>query len=171
MKYGQVFRADALAKLTDADLGRLKALGVETVADLRTDFERSLNGPDKVPAGVEVLNVPISDGGMYQKLNEVIASRDPVKQAEALTGGKAEQLLSNAYLKAANDKSKMSLKQAGLMQNPGLLNPLLGVQKQYLDAAFDEVQKQYGSFDRFLRNGLGLDGPTLANLRPQLLTI
>ncbi|WTW95955.1 tyrosine-protein phosphatase [Streptomycetaceae bacterium NBC_01309] len=236
VKYGQVYRSDALTKLTDADVARLQTLGVDTVADLRTDFELNLNGPDKVPAGTEVLRVPVSDGGMYQKLNEVIASKDPVKQAEALGNGKAEQLLidanrsfvndasqraqftevikriangettlfncsagkdrtgwmsaviltalgvdratvtqdyllSNTYLKAANDKTKAGLKYAGLMQNPDLLDPLLGVQKQYLDAAFDEVQKQYGSFDRFLRVGLGLDGMTLAKLRLRLLTV
>ncbi|NUU21801.1 MAG: tyrosine-protein phosphatase [Streptomycetaceae bacterium] len=236
VKYGQVFRSDALAKLTDADLAKLDHMGVETAADLRTDFEVGLNGPDKVPAGTDVLRVPVSDGGMYQKLNEVIASKDPVKQAEALGNGKAEQLLvdanrsfvsdpaqraqfaqvvrriangetllyncsagkdrtgwmsaivltavgvdratvtqdyllSNTYLKASNDRTKAGLKAAGLMQNPDLLDPLLGVQKQYLDAAFDEVAKQYGSFDRFLRDGLGLDGATLAKLRLRMLTV
>lgn len=236
VKYGQVFRADALAKLTEADVARLRGMGVEKVADLRTDFEVNLNGPDKVPAGAELVRVPVSDGGMYQKLNEVIGSKDPVYQAEALGNGKAEQLLvdanrsfvadpaqraqfasvirgiaagettlyncssgkdrtgwmtaivltalgvdretvtrdyllTNTFLKAANDRTKMGLKYAGLMQNPDLLDPLLGVQKQYLDAAFDEVAKQYGSFDRFLRVGLGLDAVTLAKLKLRLLTV
>jgi protein-tyrosine phosphatase len=236
VKFGQVYRSDALMKLTDADLGKLKNAGVDKIADLRTDFEVGLNGADKVPAGVDLLRLPISDGGMYQKLNEVIGSHDPVLQEEALTGGKAEKLLidanrsfvndaaqraqfaavikqiangetvlynctsgkdrtgwmtaiiltavgvdratvtqdyllSNVYLKAANERTKAGLKAAGLMQNPDLLDPLLGVQKAYLDAAFDEVQKEYGSFDRYLRAGLGLDGLTLAKLRLQLLTV
>ncbi|MDI2127782.1 tyrosine-protein phosphatase [Yinghuangia seranimata] len=236
VKYGQVFRSDALTKLTDADLAKLGTLGVKTVADLRTDFELNLNGPDKVPAGSELLRAPISDGGMYGKLNEVIASKDPVKQQELLGNGNAEKLLldanrsfvndpaqraqfasvikriangekvlyncsagkdrtgwmtavlltavgvdratvtqdyllSNTFLKAANDRTKMGLKYAGLMQNPDLLDPLLGVQQQYLDAAFDEVTKQFGTFDRFLRDGLDLDRATLAKLRLQLLTV
>lgn len=236
VRYGQVFRSDALIKLNDAELAKLANLGVDTAADLRTDFEVNLNGPDKVPAGTDVLRVPVSDGGMYAKLNEVIASKDPVKQAEALGNGKAEQLLidanksfvsdasqrrqfaavlkkiaagetvlyncsagkdrtgwmtaiilsavgvdratvtqdyllSNTYLKASNDRTKMGLKYAGLMQNPDLLDPLLGVQKQYLDAAFDQVATQYGSFDRFLRDGLGLDGRTLAQLKLRLLSV
>lgn len=60
---------------------------------------------------------------------------------------------------------------SGALQNPDLLRPLLGVQSSYLDAGFDEVAKRYGSFDVYLRDGLGVDAVTLARLRLRLLTI
>jgi len=39
----------------------------------------------------------------------------------------------------------------------------------YLDAAFDEVWRRYGSFEAFLARGLDLDGQALHQLRGALL--
>lgn len=47
---GEVYRSDSLEKLTDADLAKLKRLGVRTVFDLRMESERTA-APDRVPAG------------------------------------------------------------------------------------------------------------------------
>jgi protein-tyrosine phosphatase len=49
-----VFRADALHKLTDADLVEFQGLGVRTVYDLRGEAERS-----EFPGPVASLHVPI----------------------------------------------------------------------------------------------------------------
>ena len=35
--------------------------------------------------------------------------------------------------------------------------PLLDVRREYLQAAFDEAEAEYGSMDAFLRDGLGAD--------------
>ena len=41
---------------------------------------------------------------------------------------------------------------------------------EYLQAAFDEVHARYGTFEAFLRDGLGADGAALrAALRAALL--
>ncbi|MFJ8753292.1 tyrosine-protein phosphatase [Streptomyces sp. NPDC102441] len=50
VKMGEVYRSDALDKLTDADLAKLRRLSVRTVYDLRMESERSA-APDRVPAG------------------------------------------------------------------------------------------------------------------------
>lgn len=50
VKMGEVYRSDSLEKLTDADLAKLKRLGVRTVFDLRMESERTA-APDRVPAG------------------------------------------------------------------------------------------------------------------------
>lgn len=50
VKMGEIYRSDALDKLTDADLAKLKRLSVRTVYDLRMESERAA-GPDRVPAG------------------------------------------------------------------------------------------------------------------------
>jgi protein-tyrosine phosphatase len=48
-KWGRVFRADALHKLTSVDLERFRELGVTTVYDLRSDAERA-EFPNPVPS-------------------------------------------------------------------------------------------------------------------------
>lgn len=53
-RWGIVFRADALHKLTAADLQVFGELGVRTVFDLRSEVER-----DEFPNPVESLHVPI----------------------------------------------------------------------------------------------------------------
>jgi len=45
--------------------------------------------------------------------------------------------------------------------DPALLEPLLDVRPQYLQAAFDQVKQDFGTFPAFLRDGLGADEETL----------
>lgn len=47
--------------------------------------------------------------------------------------------------------------------------PVLEVRAEYLDAGYDEVRRVHGSFDAYLRDGLGLTDETLSALRAQLL--
>jgi len=49
--------------------------------------------------------------------------------------------------------------------NPELLWPLVGVRPAYLEAAREEVDRQFGSIEGYFAEGLGLDGPTRATLR------
>lgn len=53
-RWGTVFRADALHKLTTSDLELFRGLGAQTVYDLRGDAERT-----EFPGPVESLHVPI----------------------------------------------------------------------------------------------------------------
>ncbi|NUU22569.1 MAG: tyrosine-protein phosphatase [Streptomycetaceae bacterium] len=80
-----------------------------------------------------------------------------------------DYLLSNTYLKAGNDALKQQLLAGGLMQDPSLLDPLLGVDQSYLDAARAEATARYGSFGKYLTDGLGLDAATLVKLRQRLV--
>ncbi|MEH1168808.1 tyrosine-protein phosphatase [Micromonospora sp. CPCC 205539] len=47
--------------------------------------------------------------------------------------------------------------------------PVLEVRPEYLDAGYEEVRRVHGSFDAYLRDGLGLTDETLTALRAQLL--
>ena len=47
--------------------------------------------------------------------------------------------------------------------------PVLEVRAEYLDAGYDEVRRVHGSFDAYLRDGLGLTDADLRALRAQLL--
>lgn len=47
---------------------------------------------------------------------------------------------------------------------------ILGVRKEYLDAAFDEMQTQYGSIEMYFSEGLGIDAAQQKALRKLYLT-
>jgi protein-tyrosine phosphatase len=50
-----------------------------------------------------------------------------------------------------------------------VIRPMLEARPEYLDAGYAEVERRYGSFDAYLRTGLGLDDRVLDALRTQLL--
>jgi protein-tyrosine phosphatase len=78
----------------------------------------------------------------------------------------ADYLASNDYLVEKN-RAMFSAMPPKMATN---LEPVFTVRAAYLDAAFDEVDKRYGSFDRYLKDGLGLDDAALARLRARFLT-
>ncbi|MEV5833231.1 tyrosine-protein phosphatase [Nocardia sp. NPDC052112] len=77
---------------------------------------------------------------------------------------------SNDNLAAGNKALLDGLLAQGLVADRTLWEPILGGQREFLDAAFDQVQASHGSFDRFRTDGLGIDGATLDALRSKLLT-
>lgn len=66
-----------------------------------------------------------------------------------------EYLLTNEQLLPAVQPIFDRFKAAG--GDPELLRPILGVQKEYLDAAFDEMRQHFGTIQGYFANGLGLD--------------
>ncbi|MET8572724.1 tyrosine-protein phosphatase [Streptomyces sp. NPDC004783] len=233
---GQVFRADALGELTDADVSALAALHLRTVVDFRVPLEVRGDGADRLPAGLTAVSRPVNDRGLYGTVMAVIGSADPAEQERVLAGGKAERLmreiyrsfvtdpdtrrqlaatlrdlaergqspllfhctsgkdrtgwmsyvllralgvpagaaerdylLSNAYRAEADRATREGLRRAGLMEDPELLVPLQEVRGEYLDAALDQAARDYGGFEGYLTEGLGLDTPVLARLRARLL--
>src|ERR1700728_5038363 len=61
---GRLFRGDSLSHLTGPDHGRLEQLGLRTVIDFRTPGEILLSGPDRLPYGVELAQLPVSGGDL-----------------------------------------------------------------------------------------------------------
>ena len=66
------------------------------------------------------------------------------------------------YLKPVADKF------ASLGGDPRLLDPVLGVRKEYLQAGIDEMRARYGDIEGYFTAGLGLDGPAIDALRSAL---
>ncbi|MGW8887424.1 tyrosine-protein phosphatase [Streptomyces sp. NPDC055749] len=97
VRYGHVFRADALSKLTDPDVATLSGLGLKKVVDFRVPLELQYDGADRLPAGPAVTSRAVDDRGLYGMTMSVIASKDPVVQRAALGDGKAERFMRDIY--------------------------------------------------------------------------
>ncbi|MBM4383220.1 MAG: tyrosine-protein phosphatase [Deltaproteobacteria bacterium] len=218
VKWGQLFRSDNLAHLTDSDLEKVSALGINLVCDFRSAPEKA-EEPDRLPANdppaVAELEIGV-DGFMVNDLRERIMSGDiegldlremliegnrqfATKQAPTYaamferitkpenlpalvhcTAGKdragfaaaailsvlgvpretvmADFLLTNHYTAAATDRRLLMIELFSFTRaDSDALRPLFGVEPAYLEAAFAEIEKSYGDFDTYRRDGLGLD--------------
>ncbi|MEV7441492.1 tyrosine-protein phosphatase [Streptomyces sp. NPDC091204] len=218
VKMGEIYRSDALNKLTANDLAKLERLRVKTVFDLRMEDERTKDA-DKVPAGATYVVADVFAGsGSFQTLPKtpdeaVKAMVDAEKAMVGGDGGKkaytqvfdgirndrsrsvlfhctagkdrtgwanaslltalgvpgetvmADYLASNDYRKAADDAVLSHLP----AQQAAVYKPLLDVRPEYLDSGYDEVEATYGSFDRYLKDGLGIDSRELRRLKKDLL--
>ncbi|MGP4001129.1 tyrosine-protein phosphatase [Streptomyces sp. 8N706] len=77
-----------------------------------------------------------------------------------------DYLATNDYLATSNAATLAK-------QAPGMaarLKPILDARAEYLNASFDEVKARFGTFDAYLRDGLGLSEQDLERLREALLT-
>lgn len=75
--------------------------------------------------------------------------------------------LSNEYRAAHNQRTYAFLESAGV--DPDLLRPLLEQDGANLAGVFRAIEEDYGSFDRFVRKGLGLNAKTVKKLKANLL--
>jgi len=89
---GRLFRGDSLSQLTPPDNERLEQLGLRTVIDFRTPGEILLSGPDRLPYGVELAQLPVS-GGDLGSIYELIASGDHNQQRRELGDGRAASFM------------------------------------------------------------------------------
>jgi protein-tyrosine phosphatase len=222
VKMGVLYRSDALAKLTDADVAKLQRLNIRTDIDFRTPSEIA-TGADRIPAGVTYVNLNVigtsdASGGLgtidlttdaggaammvagekafvssatgrasYRALFTTVGNPAAANVLYHCTAGKDrtgwagaailtalgvpratvfdDYLLSNTYNAASNE--------ATLAQVPAAIRPgyraVLDVRAAYLQSGYDEVTARYGTFDGYLRDGLGLTAKDLRALRAQLL--
>jgi protein-tyrosine phosphatase len=232
---GWLFRGDSLSQLTSPDSERLDQLRLHTVIDFRTPGEVLLNGPDRLPHGLDVTHLPVS-GGDLGSVYELIASGDHERQRRALGDGRAasfmaemnrmfvtdrrqreafgtalrllcapgrlpllyhctsgkdrsgwmtaivltalgvprelvlrDYLLSNDLHRTGYTKLRYDLVKIGIVRDPELLRPILEQSATYLGAAFEEADRRYGSFGRFLAHGLEVSDAMLTGLRRALL--
>ncbi|MDQ0793112.1 tyrosine-protein phosphatase [Streptomyces sp. B1I3] len=218
VKMGEIYRSDALDKLTTADLAKLRRLSVRTIYDLRQESER-VAAPDRVPAGsshvvADVLagspvftDMPrtaaeaaammtegekfmvsggtaraayravfsgVTDGDARGVLFHCTAGKDRTGWANAalLTAlgvprstVTADYLASNDYRAKANAAALASMPPA----QAEVYKPMLDVRVEYLDSGFQEVAEEFGSFQAYEKQALGLSGKELRDLERDLL--
>jgi protein-tyrosine phosphatase len=206
-RWGQVYRADNLAGLTEADLILLESLGLKALIDFRLPMERE-SSPDRLPQGssirrIEAGFVPagtlemlalvkagrMSAGELEQRVTAqyrlfCVDHNEEYRQTFAValdpgsyplllhcTSGKDRTGFAAALLLLALDVPRSTVVEDYNLTNlyrravPHLFGPetpeevsaiLLSANPRYLEAAFDEIGRVYGSFDDYLSEALGV---------------
>jgi protein-tyrosine phosphatase len=80
-----------------------------------------------------------------------------------------DYLLSNDFHRTGYQKLRFDLVKTGIVADPELVRPVLELSPTYLGAAFEEADRQYGSFGRFLAYGLEVSEAMLTGLRRAVL--
>lgn len=158
-RWGRLFRTDGLAAITDADRGRLAALGL----------------PDACPEPVAVQ--PVDDAALRVSAAAVTSpdarardrallrrfARDPMPQwvqcdlfADRLGWSAALLLATLGVAKETVVADHLTSTRAGLPPPPD---------RAYVDLAFETIRRRYKTFGRYLVRGLGLDERTYRQLR------
>jgi protein-tyrosine phosphatase len=79
-------------------------------------------------------------------------------------------LLTNHYTAAATERRLLMIELFSLTRaDTDALRPLFGVEPAYFEAAFGAIEEQYGDFDRYRREALGLDDAELEAFRALVL--
>ncbi|MAE95875.1 MAG: protein-tyrosine-phosphatase [Deltaproteobacteria bacterium] len=75
-------------------------------------------------------------------------------------------LLTNHYTGKRIERSLLFIRFASLFRtDPDEVRPIMGVERAYLQAGFDEIRKRHGSFDAFRRDALGVSDEDLVAFR------
>jgi len=80
----------------------------------------------------------------------------------------SDYLASNYYRKDVNTKLAAQMSQY-MHIDPEVAKSMAAVKKEYLDATFDAIKKQYGSVDSYLKTQMGLDDEKIAALKRKFL--
>ncbi len=80
-----------------------------------------------------------------------------------------DYMLSRSYALEARSRDVFILRLTKGKETAGIVEKLSGVEAAYLQAAFETIDAEYGSFENYVRDGLGLDDTEVAALRASLL--
>ena len=77
-----------------------------------------------------------------------------------------EYLLTNVFTEKETEKILWQIRLASFFQaDTDNIRQLLGVEERYIVAAFDAIESEWGSFDRYVSEGLGISAEEIARLR------
>ncbi|MEU8136948.1 tyrosine-protein phosphatase [Streptodolium elevatio] len=100
VRWGRVFRGDALGKLTAEDVARLGRLGLHTVVDFRGPKEIAKDGVDRLPPRTLLVNNPVLDAAgdaMTDAITRALATGDPAVLDELLGDGRGAALMTEGH--------------------------------------------------------------------------
>jgi len=226
VKWGMLYRSDALDALTDEDLVYVSRLGIRTFVDFRSTPEK-IEEPDRLPVEAVEKPLPIEismgpfTGGSMEEIKEKVMSGEIdlsdvlVDANRALvsdfahvyreflltllagdegavlfhcTAGKdragfaaalvlrilgvsrktvvEDYLITNVYTADEIEKTVWMIRLASLFQaDIENIRPILGVEERYISAAFETIESEWGSFDRYVSEGLGISAEEIFQLK------
>ncbi|GAA2104010.1 tyrosine-protein phosphatase [Kitasatospora saccharophila] len=147
-----------------ADTGQFNVTSPQAAVDMMVLGERTMVSADSARAAYAQLLGAADDRGAV--LFHCTAGKDRTGWGAAalLTAlgvpqetVRADYLASNTYRAQANAAALAQLPPA----YQAVYQPLLDVRPEYLAAGFDEVKTRYGSFDAYLKKGLGVNAEQL----------
>ncbi len=193
-----VIRSDNLSQLTGTDISRLSARSVRSVVDLRTDIERVLQPDKRVPGAVGVtydvlgrapittlVDLPsayrafVTDAGVRAALKATLLEVKTTAAAGGTTlihctAGKDRTGWASAVLLTILGVDRSTVESDFLASNTyrhtSPSDRFNGVDIDWLRSSFSTADRVYGSFDNYVRSGLGLSAPDIAALQTLLLT-
>ncbi|GAA1480519.1 tyrosine/lipid phosphatase LipA [Gordonia sinesedis] len=193
----RVLRSDNLSKITPADQRALAKLRVTTIIDLRTSLERTIQPNRAVPGararvadvlgGTPVTNLVdlptayrafVTDPGARRAFRSaLLETRRTVESGQAIlvhcTAGKDRTGWYSAVLLTILGVDRATVERDFLASNrfrhANANDPLNGVNIAWLRSAFATADRKYGSFDGYVRKGLGLTQADIDGLRSAVL--
>lgn len=174
VKMGVLYRTDDLGALTEADLAKIRRLGIRTDLDLVGAHRWLVSRPSAIDVCRSLFRLADRPGS-YAPAHHCEGGKDRTGWATAvlLTAlGVDRDTVMRDYL-ATRDHLAASDAATLTEQTPEIaarLKPVLDAGAEYLNAAFGEVKARFGTFDAYLRDGLGLVEQDLDRLREALLT-
>lgn len=198
VRWGKVIRSNALDKLTPSDLASLSERGVESVDDFRTVVERTLS-QDRIPSGARsnwfdvvgtnpanlpaLVDMPtmyalmVTDPGASRAFHDALVNVADTDGAVLYhcSAGKDRTGWMTAVLLTVLGVSRSDVNSDYMLSNQYLTGPrtgsafIDGVEQSWLDTSFATVDRVYGNFDNYVRDGLQLSEDDIAQLRDTLL--
>jgi protein-tyrosine phosphatase len=225
VRWGLLYRSDALNKMTSTDLKLLSTLGLYLIMDFRADHERE-HEPDRLPEEMSgrLVEIPILDSSTkiwHDSRDEFVKNMKNIDPAKYMTQTNKElairfvhqmrhfigkllsadgrpilfhcavgkdrtgfaaaillrilgipqevvmqdYLLTNQYIMPAQQRNMVILR---LMKGKVFADAVKGFMEarpEYLAAAFDAIDSEYGSFDAYVYKGLALSTDQIESLK------
>ena len=229
VKWGLLYRSDALNELSDEDLDYLQRLKLNAIIDFRSPIERN-DKPDRFIENVNVHLMPIDPFGnsspqgpnksfeeiqremfygdldlsnflvdfnqdlvsnfsdVYKNFVGMLIKNDGLPLVFHCTAGKdragfasalilsilgvprdiiiQDYLATNIYTEKAIDKKLMQIELFSFFQaDTDSLRKVMGVEERYILAAFNQIDKEWGGMDRYIKEGLSLSDTDVEQIR------
>jgi protein-tyrosine phosphatase len=163
--------AQVLQALADADTAKETLGDGKAVAMFEQAYRQIVSLPSAL-AGYKQFFLDVADSGHRPAVFHCTTGKDRTGWAAiaflSLLGVSKDDIRKDYLL--TNDQLLPSLKPfldqiAAKGIDTSLLQPVVGVQGEYFDAALDEMTKRYGTIEGYFTDGLGLDEATMATIR------
>ena len=90
---GRLYRSGHLGHATERDVEILASLGLRRVFDFRTETDIAFDGRDRLPPGVEHVQLPMPDPAVGDDIRSMIESSGPNALEDLFGSGRAEAMM------------------------------------------------------------------------------